>query len=153
MRLIATVIAACSFLGLACAASAAPVSTGSAFATPVAVNSTASVERDAPASDTARLHTIHGCHFDMGPNMAPDRVNGPHYHDNQCRVIRTGPPRGQYRQRDYDDPPRRARGNDGYDERPRRRARESGYYAPPPPVCREECRYRGPFKSCKTICQ
>jgi hypothetical protein len=44
------------------------------------------------ASTGGLLHQIHGCHFDTGPGMEPDPVNGHHYHDRNCRVIRLGPP-------------------------------------------------------------
>lgn len=85
-------------------------------------------------SDTL-VQKVHGCHFDTGPGMEPDRVNGHHYHDRNCRVVRLGPPpRARYR----DNPP------------PRRRYRES---APPRgPICREQCRYIGPIKRCRTVC-
>lgn len=109
------------------------------------------------AADELPLVRVHGCHFDMGPGMAPDHANGPHYHDNQCRVIRVGPP-GGYRQRDYDEPPRRRYREEGpYGYEGRRRYREGGYgYAPPPPpqpVCYERCRYTGPIKRCRTVCE
>ncbi len=118
---------------------------------------------------------VHGCHFDMGPGMVPDRENGPHYHNRQCAVVRTGPqgghgaaPQGGYRpppppqprydapRGGYGGPPR------GYDEGPRRGGYYQGGggygrgygYAPPPrqTYCRERCRYTGPFKQCRTVC-
>lgn len=117
---------------------------------------------DTKAGAGLLLH-VHGCHFDLGPNMDPDRVNGPHYHDNQCRVVRTGPPPRSYQRRDYDDEPRghRPRYQDTYPEGvpPPRGYRDRGPYgyAPPPPppepVCYERCRWRGPFKVCKTVCE
>ncbi len=115
----------------------------------------------------ALVQKIHGCHFDMGPGMAPDHVNGPHYHNRQCAVIRVGPPGGQrhyqeaprYRppppppQQQYYPPPR----NDGGYRGPRYDGGYGGrrYGGPPPPpmpACRQQCRYRGPFKTCKTVC-
>ncbi len=116
-------------------------------------------DRAAAGSIGSLLQRVHGCHFDMGPGMSPDRANGPHYHNNQCAVIRTGPPQGQYRQRDYDEPRRGAgygENERGGERRRRDRRGDEGYgYAPPPPqpICTEQCRYRGPFKSCKTVCQ
>ncbi len=107
-----------------------------------------------PANDAgsaAIVQQIHGCHFDMGPGMAPDYRNGPHYHDRTCTVVRAGPSRG-YQQRGYDEPPRRPP--------PRYRSDDSyGYgpgYGPPPhrgPVCTKQCRYTGPIKRCRTVCQ
>lgn len=88
------------------------------------------------ARDTLPVILAHGCHFDMGPNMAPDRVNGPHYHDRQCQVVRVGPGG-----RGHGGPP------------PRQWRQQGGYgYGPPRPVCREQCRYIGPIKRCKTVC-
>ena len=113
---------------------------------------------------------VHGCHFDMGPGMEPDRANGPHYNNRECNVVRVGPgggygaapqarsaapqpPRYDSRPRDY--------GNRGYryDEAPRRGGYrgDDGFargYGPPPrrQVCRERCRYVGPFKQCRTVC-
>jgi hypothetical protein len=86
------------------------------------------------ASTSGLLHRIHGCHFDTGPGMEPDPVNGHHYHDRSCRVIRLGPPpRGHY-----------------YDDRPPRRYRDRE--PPSGPYCREQCRYVGPIKRCRTVC-
>jgi hypothetical protein len=95
---------------------------------------------------------VHGCHFDLGPNMAPDHVNGTHYHDNQCRAVRVGPPRG-YTERDYYDEPRQRGYRPDYDDRPRRRGGYYDYQPPPQPVCYERCRYVGPIKRCRTVCE
>lgn len=129
-----------------------------------------------PASPATALPLVqvHGCHFDLGPGMVPDRENGPHYHNRQCAVVRVGPQGGHAapppRPR-YEAPPPPARYDNrsrGYDERPRgggydERRRGGGYYqgdgyargyGPPPryPICRERCRYVGPFKQCRTEC-
>ncbi len=93
----------------------------------------------AAASGIAIVHKVHGCHFDMGPNMAPDRQNGPHYHDRSCTVIPVGPPRRSYGAPRYD----------GYGPR-----RGPPAYAPPPQtICTEQCRYTGPIKRCRTVCR
>lgn len=111
------------------------------------------------------LVQVHGCHFDLGPGMVPDRENGQHYHNRQCQVVRVGPqggyvapPAPRYAAPPpppprYDPRPR------GYDEGPRGGGyyQGGGYargYGPPPryPVCRERCRYVGPFKECRTVC-
>jgi hypothetical protein len=58
-----------------------------AFAGP-APNATTAIEA---MGISALVHRIHGCHFNTGPGMEPDPVNGHHYHDRNCRVIRLGP--------------------------------------------------------------
>ncbi len=112
------------------------------------------VEAMADVGETAApVIKVHGCHFDLGPNMAPDRANGPHYHNQHCAVVRVGPQRG-YRERSYEEPRRGARQYDrGYDDWAPRRTRRAYRDAPPPqPVCRQQCRYVGPIKRCKTVC-
>ena len=119
-----------------------------------------------PASNASALPVVqvHGCHFDMGPGMAPDRENGAHYHNRQCQVVRVGP-QGGYgaptapRYGAPPPPPRYDTRSRGYDEGPRGGGyyQGGGYargYGPPPryPVCRERCRYTGPFKQCRTVC-
>ena len=133
-----------------------------------------------PLLDASALPVVrvHGCHFDMGPGMEPDRANGPHYHNRECNVVRTGPSGGYGgapQPRSFAPPPRyeppghdnRPRGY-GYDDGPRRGGYrgEGGYrgdggsgrgygYAPPArrQVCRERCRYTEPFKNCRTVCE
>lgn len=105
-------------------------------------------------AEPAVIMKVHGCHFDLGPNMAPDHDAGPHYHDRQCRIVRVGPQRG-YGGRDYYDEPRKGGYRPDYDDRPRRPGGYSEYQppAPPQPACFERCRYVGPIKRCRTVCE
>lgn len=138
---------------LAATFAALVLSVASAGATPL-VRAAPVVDAYAEAKIIAPIMKVHGCHFDLGPNMAPDPVNGTHYHNRQCAVVRVGPPRGN-RGGNYREPPYDTRPYDrGYDREPPRRPRRAYRDAPPPqPLCREQCRYVGPIKRCRTICE
>lgn len=123
-----------------------------AFAGAAAAVPLAKTDLAMPGDGAALVLKVHGCHFDMGPGMAPDYQNGPHYHDRQCRVVRTGPPAGAYRQRGYYEEPRRP-GPGPYVEHALPYRGGYGPLPPPPPVCVDRCKYVGPFKRCRTVCQ
>jgi hypothetical protein len=142
---------------LAAAVAAVAMAAASAGAAPFPRSGPAA--GDLAEASAAPLVLVHGCHFDLGPNMARDPVNGTHYHDRQCNVVRVGPQRGpgygggggNFRQPREDTRPYFRGNRNDESRRPRR-----GYRTVPPPpqsVCREQCRYVGPIKRCRTVCQ
>jgi hypothetical protein len=148
MRGCAALAAAAIAAGFATVATAAPLGT---------------LAQSIGTSEAGSVRKVHGCHFDLGTGMAADPADGPHYHDNQCRVVRVGT-QGGYQQRDYYDEPRRNRRADEappYPGDPSLRYRQPapgyGYGPPPAPppeqICYKRCRYRGPIKICKTVCE
>ncbi len=73
----------CSMISTIAAVVALSLSAAWATAAPLArsVPVAPVVEAIVEVGETAApVIKVHGCHFDLGPNMAPDRANGPHYH-------------------------------------------------------------------------